>query len=290
MADKQVEAAIVEAVQRRTDELTHAVRATSDHDLALPSNLPGWSRLTILCHLRFGATMTRRMTLATIEGQPTTFYPEGRELQRPKTLRPAPGESSREVVESLAENSAELTDLWAGIGPNEWARPVIESHSVGKLRRTPLTIGDLALLRFTEVEVHGTDLGIGLGRWSTEFVEASLPRRIAWLGKRTPPNMAHSADFPMTWLLAATDGPSYLVRVDQAGQTTAEVATLEAAAQHRIQGPSRELLAVILGRGVSDELHASVSAISSFQQTFPARRPPGSSPIDSGCGPSHRRR
>ena len=78
-----------------------------------------------------------------------------------------------------------------------------------------------------------------------------------------------SADFPVTWLLAATHGPSYLVRIDQAGQTTAEVATFEATAQYRIQGPNRDLLAVILGRSVSQELRAHVSAISSFQQTFP---------------------
>ena len=212
--------------------------------------------------------MTRRMTQATIGGQPTTFYPEGRELQRPKTLRPAPGESSRQVVESFAEQSAELADVWAGISPSEWVRPVVESGNVGELPRMPLTIGDLALLRLTEVEVHGTDLGMGLSGWSTEFVEAALPRRISWLGTRTRPNLDDSSDLPMTWLFAATDGPSYLVRIDTARQTTADIATFEATAQHRIQGPSCELLAVILGRRVSQDLHAHVAAISSFQQTF----------------------
>ena len=269
LVPQQVVAAIVEAVQRRTHELTSAVRAYSDHDLALPASLPGWSRLTILCHLRFGATMTRRMTLATIGGQPTAFYPEGREIQRPTTLRPAPGESSRQVVESLAKQSAELVDVWAGISVNEWERPVVESRDVGELRRMPLTIGDLALLRLTEVEVHGTDLAMGLSRWSTEFVQAALPRRISWLGRRAPPKLDESADFPMTWLLAATDGPSYLVRIDNARQTTAHVASVEATAQHRIQGPNCDLLAVILGRSVSQELQAHASAISSIQQTFP---------------------
>ena len=212
--------------------------------------------------------MTRRMTRATIGGQPTTFYPEGRELQRPKTLRPAPGESSRQVVESFAEQSAELADVWAAISPSEWVRPVVESGNAGELSRMPLTIGDLALLRLTEVEVHGTDLGMGLSGWSTEFVEAALPRRISWLGTRTRPNLDDSGDLPMTWLFAATDGPSYLVRIDTARQTTADIATIEATAQHRIQGPSCELLAVILGRRVSPDLHAHVAAISSFQQTF----------------------
>jgi hypothetical protein len=209
------------------------------------------------------------MTLATIDGQPTTFYPEGRATQRPKTLRPAPGESSRQVVESLAAQSAALAGVWAGINVDEWERPVVESRDVGELRRMPLTISDLALLRLTEVEVHGVDLGIGLSEWSTEFVDVALPRRISWLGRRTPPKLGESAHFPASWLFASTDGPSYLVLIDQAGQTAADIAAFEATAQHRIQGPRRELLAVILGRTVSQELHADAAAISSFQATFP---------------------
>ena len=213
--------------------------------------------------------MTTRMTRATLDGQPTTFYPEGRTTQRPKTLRPVPGESSRQVVESLATHSAELADVWAGISLDEWERPVVESRDVGELRPMPLTISDLALLRLTEVEVHGTDLDIGLSRWSTEFVDAALARRISWLGRRTPPKLDESAPFPMTWLFASTDGPTYLVRIDQAGQTTADAAAFEAPAQHRIQGPRRELLAVVLGRRASHDLYADAAAISSFQATFP---------------------
>lgn len=213
--------------------------------------------------------MTRRMTLATIAGQPTTFYPEGREKQRPQTLHPAPGESARQVVDSLAEQSAELAAVWAAISLDEWGRPVVDSHDVGEFKRMPLTIGDLALLRLTEVEVHGTDLDIGLSRWSNEFVDVALPRRISWLGRRTPPKLPESAEFPMTWLLAATDGPSYLVRIEETRQTTAEVTPFDATAQHRIEGSRVELLAMILGRGVSPELHAPPPAIESFRQTFP---------------------
>jgi hypothetical protein len=168
-------------------------------------------------------------------------------------------------VESLAEQSAELADVWATISPDEWGRLVVDSHDVGEFKRMPLTIGDLALLRLTEVEVHGTDLDIGLRGWSNEFVEVALPRRISWLGRRTPPTLPESAEFPMTWLLAATDGPSYLVRIDEARQTTAEVAPFDATARHRIEGPSVDLLATILGRA--------------FRQTF-TRRHPRSNPSD----------
>jgi len=261
--------ATVEGVQRRTDELIGAARALSDDDLERPSGLPGWSRLTILCHLRFGATMTARMTRATIDGQPTAFYPEGRELQRPRTLRPAPGESPRQVIASLAQLSLELADVWVGCSAGVWDQPTRDSDNGGRLPRMPLTVGDLALLRFTEVEVHGSDLGIGLRDWSTEFVEATLPRRVSWLGRRTPPRLHESASLPMTWILAATDGPSYSVRIEPDTQTSAEVVPFTAAAHHRIEGTSRALLAVILGRLEAHDRRADDPAIASFRQTFP---------------------
>jgi uncharacterized protein (TIGR03083 family) len=268
MADSRV-TATVEGVPRRTDELVNAVSVLTDDDLARPSGLPGWSRLTILCHLRYGATMTVRMTRATIDGQPTSFYPEGRELQRPRTLRPAPGESPRQVIASLAQRSAELADVWAGLGTGDWDRPVTDLNDDGRLPRMPLTVGDLALLRFTEVEVHGSDLGIGLRDWSTEFVQTTLPRRVSWLGRRTAPRLHESARLPMTWILAATDGPSYSIRIDPDALTTAEVVPFAAAAQHRIEGTSRALLAVILGRLEAHDRGADDPAVSSFRQTFP---------------------
>jgi len=59
------------------------------------------------------------------------------------------------------------------------------------------------------------------------------------------------------------------VRIDADGQTATQVATFDATAQHRIQGPSRELLAIILGRPVGPELDADASAITAFRRTFP---------------------
>lgn len=54
-------------------------------DLALeaPSQLSGWSRLTILCHLRYGTQALRRMTIDALAGRETSYYPLGREHQRP---------------------------------------------------------------------------------------------------------------------------------------------------------------------------------------------------------------
>ena len=68
---------------------------------------------------------------------------------------------------------------------------------------------ELAVLRLTEVEVHGTDLDIGLPDWSDEFVRVALPMRMERL--RTRPIRD-----PLTacWQFDVDDGPSYSVAVE----------------------------------------------------------------------------
>jgi uncharacterized protein (TIGR03083 family) len=260
---------IIEAARRRTDALTSAMRPLTHDEWLLPSTLPGWSRLTLLCHLRYGAAMTRRMTIDTTEGRPTAFYPDGRDTQRPRTLRPEFGESPRDVVESFVEQSVALADVWAALHSDDWTRTVIEASGRAESGRVALTIADLALLRLTEVEVHGTDIDLGLDGWSAVFVDLALPRRMAWLGRRSPPRVDESTPLPLTWVLAATDGLSYSVHIDRNQRVTTEVVPFDAAAQHRVQGERRHLLALLLGRMVAAELSADESAISSFRQTFP---------------------
>lgn len=260
---------IIEAIRRRTDALTSAMGTLTHDDWLQPSKLPDWSRLAVLCHLRYGAAMTHRMTIAATEGRPTAFYPEGRDSQRPSTLVPAPDESPHDVVESFVDQSAALAEAWAGLGATVWEQTVIESSGRGEFDRMPLTIADLALLRLTEVEVHGTDLDLGIDPWSAEFVGLALPRRVAWLGRRSPPKLDESVTLPITWILAATDGPSYSVHIDRRRRVTVEDVPFEAAGRHRVQGESRDLLALLLGRIVAEGLSADESAVSSFLQTFP---------------------
>ena len=53
-------AAISEAARTRTADIVSALAAMGS--LSAPSRLPGWSRLTVACHLRYGAIASRRMT------------------------------------------------------------------------------------------------------------------------------------------------------------------------------------------------------------------------------------
>ncbi len=71
-------AEIVAVCDRRSREIADALHLLSDDELTAPSALPDWSRLTILCHLRYGTQAHLAMTQPVIDGAPTSYYPGGR--------------------------------------------------------------------------------------------------------------------------------------------------------------------------------------------------------------------
>lgn len=168
------------------DQLTSSTRAVCDAldgvDLDTPSLLPGWSRLTIACHLRYGAEAIRQMTLDALAGRPTAYYPGGRSTQRPGTLEPRPGESPADVVTSLRDASAALDDAFDAV--DDWTIVVREPEDNVDLGPQPLEY--LPLVRLTEVEVHGTDLDLGLPDWSEVLIRQGLAMRLDRVARRTP--------------------------------------------------------------------------------------------------------
>lgn len=181
------------------------------------------------------------MTSDALAGQPTAFYPGGRSAQRPSTLHPGPQQSPADVVQSLVEASAALDELWAQIPPEAWDGTTVcepeDNPDIG-----PITLLQLAILRLTEVEVHGTDLDLGLCDWSDPFIDAALPMRIAWLPRRHTPSQAPSG----SWNLVATDGPSFNVAVSQGVVSASPGKACQADAT--ISGPKADLLGLLLGR------------------------------------------
>jgi len=233
------------AVAGRTAEIVAALRTQDDAALLGPSELPEWSVLTIACHLRYGAATLRRMTEGALSGDPVAFYPEGREGQRPGTLTPDEGEGPLDVIDSLAHHSDELHRRWSTLGAGEWNRQLIEPP--GKPDLGPMGLHQLPVLRSTEVEVHGSDLGLGLSDWGGLFVRTALPARLDRLNVRRTNHRPFDASIQGSWLLVATDGPSYLVTVrgTEVESVPAPPATPATAA---IEASSRDLLALLLGR------------------------------------------
>ncbi|HVM53905.1 MAG TPA: maleylpyruvate isomerase N-terminal domain-containing protein [Acidimicrobiales bacterium] len=234
---------VLEQVERATAAVGDALART---DLDAPSELPGWSRLTVACHLRFGAETLLRMTDDALAGRPASYYPGGRHRQRPGTLVSRPGETPAAVVESLLQASAALHHRWRAV--TDWSLEVREPADNPDLGTVPLR--RLLLSRLTEVEVHGTDLGVGLGPWSDVLVRHALPMRLEWLDARRSNHRAVDESMRRRWLLVATDVPvRQLVEVDgPLLRSTPVAADATPEVDDTVTGTGAELLALLLGR------------------------------------------
>ena len=258
---------IADAVKERHNDLVSLAGDCDEEFLAAASKLPGWSRLTILCHLRYGGEASARMTRDILNGAPTAFYPEGPE-QRPATLVPRAGESARDVVASLAESATILDRLWEAVDDSEWESPLIEPH--GNTDLGAITLGHVAVLRLTEVEVHGTDLGIAASDWSEVFVRAAFPMRVHWQADRRPHPEIADHSIGGTWVLAPDDGEAYSITASPDGVEVRMGDTVGTEAA-RLHGTRRSLLAFLLGRTPIETLDVSGNSdlAPRFHQAFP---------------------
>lgn len=268
MEDVERAGEVAQASRERTRGLLTRLRDLEPAALEGPSELPGWSRLTIVCHLRYGTHALLRMTRDALAGRETSYYPEGRAVQRPLTLLPAPGETPAQVLADWESAAIELDRAWAAISDERWCAEVVEPADNPDLGTVPLA--RLALARLTEVDVHGTDLGIGVVDWSSTLVAVALPTRLCWLSSRRANHRAFDCSIRGSWLLAALDGPRWLVEVD--GDSVESRPAIEADdARAMIEGTSRDLLALLLGRPPRRPLRRSgdVAFAGSFERAFP---------------------
>jgi uncharacterized protein (TIGR03083 family) len=254
-------------IDHRTARIVEALSELDEMDLTRPSLLRGWSCLTIACHLRYGAEALRAMTEATLSGRPASFYPEGRAQQRARTLLPSDDERPSDVVQSLARHSERLSQLWSSLKEDMWNRQMLEPADNPDLGS--ITLGRLALLRLTEVQVHGSDLGLNLDDWSPFFIEVALSMRLEWLNVRRT-NQPVDDILEGSWLLVASDGPSYRISVSQ-GAVESTPASRTTPARAIVEATSRDLLALLLGRPFLEppRISGDVAFGQAFSKTFP---------------------
>jgi uncharacterized protein (TIGR03083 family) len=261
-------AAIARAINTAHHSIERTLGHVDDDGLRAPSLLPEWDRLTIMCHIRYGATAIDRMIRAALAGETALFYPEGRAEQRPGTLVPAAGESPRDVVDSFVAHSAALDATLAGLADDDWA---IEAHEpAGVVDIGTQTVEQLAVLRLTEVEVHAGDLLLGLDTWSPTFVEHGLPLRFERLAQRLANQPPIDFGYEGTWLLRTLEGEAWTVTLEP---RRAEVrgADYDTRSDATITASRRDMLAFLLGRPLETEAvyAGDIDFAAAFTQAFP---------------------
>lgn len=260
--------ALAAAARERTDQLLASVREVDDVEVAAPSALPEWSRLTIVCHLRYGHRAVLRLTLDTLAGRPSAYYPGGRDHQRPGTLVPGDGESASDVIDDWATAAEELNDLWADLSDDEWRLTIeepLDNHDLG-----PVTLGRLALSRLTEVDVHAVDLDLALPDWSTTLVRVGLPTRLAALATRRSNHRPVDRSVQGSWLLLGDDDFRWRLAVE-GDRVESRPAVDDDTADATITGTNRDLFALLLGRPPHSRLHLTgdVALAQAFPLAFP---------------------
>jgi hypothetical protein len=152
---------------------------------------------------------------------------------------------------------------------DDWRR---EGSKAGDIYdRRSLSLADLALMRLTECEVHGSDLAVGLDDWSELFVSLALPFRLELLGTRRPDQAGIPATTRGSWLLIATDGPSHVVSVTHGRVRSRRCTPNTTRATAAIEATRRDLLALLLGRPPMGRLSfaGDVAFGQSFTHVFP---------------------
>jgi hypothetical protein len=244
------------------------IRHLSDDELNGASCLPGWSLLTIVCHLRYGALALLRMTRDTLAGRATSYYPKGRAQQRPGTLEPDPGQCPAEVIDAFASASEDLYSTWRGLDAGDWSLAVMEPEDNIDLGTIPLA--RLAMSRLLEIDVHGTDLGIGFPDWSQLLIDVALPTRLAWLATRRTNHRSYDRTLHGSWLLVADPGLRWLVTVD-GERTESRPAEPHDMPTATIRATSRDLLAILLGRPPREAI--TIDGDPTFGRSFSAAYP-----------------
>ncbi|HUR77577.1 MAG TPA: maleylpyruvate isomerase N-terminal domain-containing protein [Acidimicrobiales bacterium] len=260
--------AIARAVVAGHDAIARALVDLDDDALRAPSLLPEWSRLTVLCHLRYGARAIDRMVRAAVNAEPALFYPEGRAQQRPGTLVPNAGESPRDVVASFVVDSAALDATLASLSDDDWARELHEPE--GAVDIGTQTVEQLAALRLTEVEVHGGDLLLGNDTWSDTFVEHGLPLRFERLAHRLANQPPIDFGLEGTWLLRTLDGEAWAITLAP-DRAEVRAADYDTSSDATITASRRDMLAFLLGRPLETEVvyAGDVELAAAFRKVFP---------------------
>jgi len=180
--------------------LVRTVDGLADADWDAPSGLPGWTRAQVVAHLALNAEGLAGALRGVAAGDNIPMYrtPEARD---------------DDITELAAAGPVELRSrlLAAGPGFAEAAAAVPDDRGDTPLERTPgdsrFRVGDVAWMRWREVEIHHADLGAGYGPqdWSPAF-SLQLLDAMTGRGAADAAFSAYASDLDETWTIGGGAG------------------------------------------------------------------------------------
>lgn len=210
-----------------TERLLRTAAGITDAQAREPSRLPGWSRGHLLTHIARNADGLRNLLIWARTGVETPMYatPDA----RAEGIAAGAGRSAADLRTDLETSAIAFAAEAASLADADWAAAV----------RGPGGVPHMAWFtlwrRLSEVEIHHVDLGSGYrpDDWPEAFAKETLTLAADRL---TTPDVAAA-------LLVSADDAS-----------TRRIGPAEAQPELEIAGPTRQLLAWLIGRSTGDEL------------------------------------
>jgi maleylpyruvate isomerase len=161
--------ALLEQIDRATEQLLGTVSGFTDSDVREPSLLPGWTRAHVLTHLARGADALRNLLVWARTGVETPAYAsrEARDTAIAEGARRGAGELLTDVSAAAMAYRSEALSL----SEEAWQ---VRVHGPDI---PPFPVSDVLLRRLVELELHHADLGAGYRPvdWPAGFAAMDLP-------------------------------------------------------------------------------------------------------------------
>lgn len=167
---------VVEGLAVTHQQLLEVVDGLTDEEFAGPSQLPGWSRATLLGHLTMNARSFIRLMACAAQGEVGEQYPGGA-AARQAGIEEAGSWGRIQAVNELRKAIYTLEGAWAGATSDTWQGTGLRSNG------STVHMYELPFLRWREGVVHLTDLNVGIGydQWPDYYVRLDLDRqKMAW--------------------------------------------------------------------------------------------------------------
>jgi maleylpyruvate isomerase len=163
-----------------------------------PSPLTGWTIGHLVTHLARNADSHTGMVHAAQRGEVRAQYPGG-PAEREADIEAGSGRPSTELIEDVRAATRALEEAWASTDEETWAT------GMGRQRKGPASLADLAFQRWREVEVHLADLAPDLGGPGWDGLSATYVDE-EW--RRMTTGLTHRVPDDTTVLLVPGDRPS----------------------------------------------------------------------------------
>jgi maleylpyruvate isomerase len=183
--------------------LTERLELIDDVVIARPSRLPGWTIGHVLTHLARNADSLADVLEAAADGHSVPQYPGGLE-QRAGDIEEGATRSAAACANDVRRAAKRIEAVFAELPDRVW-----DAFGVG-FHGEPSPCRTIPFRRWTEVEFHHVDLGLGYEpeNWPAEFVSLALvdtlndlPPRIVAAGQRAS---------MLAWLAGRSDAPGQI--------------------------------------------------------------------------------